>query len=940
MIALNALLSLARPTFRLPRTIVIVLGLAGLWLQVQSEDFPFDPDKEVFRNATSLQDVSGGGRFYWVIFKDPPPPDAVDETWILEDEVVARGIMYQDGIESIILSPKTRYFMWAVYGDNLRVGYTEFETPRSGERFSIPRIGFSDFIDDTDDDDDALGELAEFIIGTNWNNPDTDGDGVNDGAEVLQGLNPLDGLIAATGVVGSAPTPGSAEDICASNNIVAVACGLTGVAVFNVEASDAPTRIAQVDTPGFAGALDCYGTLLAVADGSAGLAVIDISDPAGARIKLTVPLPADAVCVSTLGNFSFVGLSNGMVVSVDMFTGELLEQKTNLTGFGKVQDVGVIEHYLYVLQVGRLSVYEILDGELEFVTGISSPGGIGAGSRRLRMFLGEDFALSTFVSGFNVFDLRDLEAPVRVEDFSNTQRGWKQIVSNGDGIGIAAVSANSTNDGSHNISYFDISDPVNAVFVSEYVTPGLAAAVTLYNGLAYVADSLGGLQVINYLSFDNKGIPPNIAMFVDAPDNEIEEGKVAVVKIDTSDDVQVRNVTFFIDGLPVYTDGNYPYSFNMIAPLIADSPSRVFSIHAQAVDTGGNITETAPLLLTLIPDATPPRVRGFSPKSGSFVGKMQTVSAAFNELMGPSTLRSQSLRLFEAGLDGVMGSADDIRVSVQITYEEATMRVVLDPGSQLTPGLYQAIVQAPAADLAGNLIERRYTSTFRVFDFVDSDRDGVPDDVEGDLGLDPNNPDSDGDNIPDGLEDPDGDGLPIAGEIFLGTDPTLKDSDGDGINDGAEDTDLDGLNDGDEIRAGTDPTKIDSDGDGIDDPTELFEGFDPNDPNSRFDIYANSGVVSYVNGIIGEADGILEYTVSSGVVSYVNGIVESLEGTEIVFTVASAVVSYVNGVVATVDGEVSSYSVSSPVVSYVNGLPDTAAANVYLTSPLISYENN
>ncbi|HET9966278.1 MAG TPA: hypothetical protein VFQ10_12860 [Rubrobacter sp.] len=42
----------------------------------------------------------------------------------------------------------------------------------------------------------------------------------------------------------------------------------------------------------------------------------------------------------------------------------------------------------------------------------------------------------------------------------------------------------------------------------------------------------------------------------------------------------------------------------------------------------------------------------------------------------------------------------------------------------------------------------------------DSDRDGLPDRKEAILALDPNNPDTDGDGIPDGLDDADGDGVP------------------------------------------------------------------------------------------------------------------------------------------------------------------------------------
>jgi hypothetical protein len=42
----------------------------------------------------------------------------------------------------------------------------------------------------------------------------------------------------------------------------------------------------------------------------------------------------------------------------------------------------------------------------------------------------------------------------------------------------------------------------------------------------------------------------------------------------------------------------------------------------------------------------------------------------------------------------------------------------------------------------------------------DADGDGLPDRKEASMSLDPNNPDTDGDSIPDGLDDADGDGIP------------------------------------------------------------------------------------------------------------------------------------------------------------------------------------
>ncbi|MBK9490354.1 MAG: hypothetical protein IPO07_17420 [Haliscomenobacter sp.] len=102
----------------------------------------------------------------------------------------------------------------------------------------------------------------------------------------------------------------------------------------------------------------------------------------------------------------------------------------------------------------------------------------------------------------------------------------------------------------------------------------------------------------------------------------------------------------------------------------------------------------------------------------------------------------------------------------------------------------------------------------------DSDNDGIPDGVEDkdkDGVVDPgeSNPlsgDSDGDGIPDGVEDTDGDGIVDPGE----SNPASNDTDGDGIPDGVEDEDKDGVLDPGE----TDPGNADSDGDGIGDGIE------------------------------------------------------------------------------------------------------------------------
>lgn len=115
---------------------------------------------------------------------------------------------------------------------------------------------------------------------------------------------------------------------------------------------------------------------------------------------------------------------------------------------------------------------------------------------------------------------------------------------------------------------------------------------------------------------------------------------------------------------------------------------------------------------------------------------------------------------------------------------------------------------------------------------VDTDGDGLNNDVECMLGTNPRKADTDGDGLWDGIEvkypkvcvaksSPQQRRPPVsctdskscfAGETCSGVSPTKKDSDGDGVNDGEEDLNGDGKID--VSRGETDPRLFDTDGDG------------------------------------------------------------------------------------------------------------------------------
>ena len=751
-------------------------------------------------------------------------------------EVVRRGITTQAGIPNsgqLILAPNTEYRYWLYAVDSGLSGSVRFTSAASGNRTIIPGVILS-VSPNSDTDLDGLDSDAEFIIGTSASNEDTDGDGILDGAEIVQGLNPLDGFIAATGIIAAVDTSGSAIDVVAFNDAVVIADSGHGISVFNVFNGMDPLIVAQVDTPGTAQAvalsISNTGSFVIVADGAAGLAIIDITDPPSASIIAQLNFGSSARAVVVYGSFAYVGLSSGQVVVVDLINQEELSRFTG--SYGIIDDLGISGDYLYVLTDGKLTTLRIEGANLIQENVVSIAGGRGAGARRHRLFVGTDLLYARYFGGYNILSISNPANPTFVRTKSTVQLGWKQIVANGSGLGIAAVGPNSTDDGAHHVNIYNLGDDgTQSAHIATFRTPGLAAAVTLYNGIAYVADSSAGLQVINYLSYDTLRMPPSISISIPSGGNEAEEGKTLSVVADVTDDVQVRNVEFYVDGVEVATDGNFPFEHAIFTPLLEEQTT--FRLQARASDTGGNATFSDELVITVTPDATSPRLISKLPLISAIRGGLNQIAAFFNEPMNVASFTPENFFVTEAGADGVLGTVDDTLLSdLSFEWREERNGAFLTVASDLAYGKYQVTVQ-DVTDLAGNMLLNPETWTFVIYDVGnDSDGDGVPDAIEELLGLDPNDSDSDDNGILDGLEDFDEDGLVNSVEFILGTDPSISDTDGNGILDGDEDTDGDGLSDKDEFTQGTNPFLADSDEDGFGDGEELENGSDPLDSQS------------------------------------------------------------------------------------------------------------
>ncbi len=144
---------------------------------------------------------------------------------------------------------------------------------------------------------------------------------------------------------------------------------------------------------------------------------------------------------------------------------------------------------------------------------------------------------------------------------------------------------------------------------------------------------------------------------------------------------------------------------------------------------------------------------------------------------------------------------------------------------------------------------------------VDTDSDGLSDELEAYIGTDITNHDTDNDNLSDYVE-----------VVKVGTDPLKIDTNDNGVTDYDEDQDEDLLSNGYECSIGTNPANVDSDNDLVNDYEEIYvfnitptkedtdddgatdgweieNGFDPNYKNLTFEVTESSEKVSVSNPV-------------------------------------------------------------------------------------------
>ncbi|MBN1389100.1 MAG: Ig-like domain-containing protein [Candidatus Thermoplasmatota archaeon] len=276
------------------------------------------------------------------------------------------------------------------------------------------------------------------------------------------------------------------------------------------------------------------------------------------------------------------------------------------------------------------------------------------------------------------------------------------------------------------------------------------------------------------------------------------EGQNVDLELNITDESGVDHVTWTISN-------NYTYEEVQGTDLSIDLDVGSYSLTVTGYDIAGNWETLEYDLIVAIPDTQAPGVISVEPEDG-----------AVNIELGPSiSIRFSELIEWDALLASLVPEGGYSSVILDFELNVETRTITYHPEDSLQDGTNYTFTLGPIRDLSGNSAND-LVITFRTISVedIDGDGDGIPDIYE--IGYDFLSP---ADNT-DAAEDQDRDGLTNLQEYQLGTEPDNPDTDDDGIPDGIEvgwgmnpkwasdaqgDMDVDGYTNLEEYEKGSDP---------------------------------------------------------------------------------------------------------------------------------------
>jgi len=635
----------------------------------------------------------------------------------LQSGFVQRGLLKGGAqFDQIFLAANTHYSVEYFDPQTVRTGLTVFRTGPSGRKVTIPRAMLT-ADEDPDSDGDGLSDTAEAILGTNPSRRSTAGDGISDAAKVIQGLDPLARTFPLTGTIGALPLPGEAKEVVIAGSIANsqeltayLALGSGGLAIVNVSRYQSPLLLGHLSLQGDAMdvAFDANLKTAVVAAKSGGLHLVDISEPMNPRLLKTINVAASQVEVVDGIAYVAVGFQ---LQSYDLLTGDALESLT--LGGSDVTGLAKEGSYLYTMDRGSvLRVVDVSAANMTLRGSLTLPA--GAGKISVGGGIAYVAAANQAFGGFATAAVADPDRLTLIAKSSatlTTASPFPVVAVNGSGLGLVLGGGQGTYT---SLQVFNVADPANtSAFLTSFPLPADPYGLAIAEGIAFVADGASGLQIVSYLSLDNQGVAPGVAIAssgldVDPTSAEIQvvEGSLVPIQVQVSDDVQVRNVELLVNGTVVQNAVTFPFDLRAAMPTLAEGSDTV-TVQARATDTGGNSMLSTPISLKLVSDTMPPIIADLTPHDGSVHGPtFRSVTILFSEAMDASTVTAKNVVL--SGASGTL-----LPVSVEL---RAGGKVAEFVYSRLDPDNYQILIKSSLLkDRAGNVLgDAQQSSSFSI----------------------------------------------------------------------------------------------------------------------------------------------------------------------------------------------------------------------------------
>jgi hypothetical protein len=546
-----------------------------------------------------------------------------------------------------------------------------------------------------DSDYDGLPDDAEYAIGTSASNPDTDDDGIDDFSEIDLGLDPLDDRGFPTGVIAALPLSGPANKVVVEESTAYVATGAHGLAVVDVSQFNNPILLGEIDLLGIAGDVAVDPALgLAVLATAPGVAVVDISDPMSPALVRQNTMPATQVEIAD--GRAYVASGNTLT-ALDLVTGAV-EQVLSLPDPAAITGLAREGNVLFTMDAqNRLTAIDTSSGEMVLHDSVLLTDGGG------RLFVGGGIAYvvaqSANLGGFSTVDVSDIDNLVSISGADGSQVAPRaHVAANGSGLAVLVGALGGTG----TLFLMDVTNLEETFdFVTSINLPAAASSSALASGIAFVADGAAGLVVVNYLSFDSGGVPPQVTIAADVtdvddttPGTQVYAGTTVSVRTNILDDVQVRRAELLVGGAVAAADVSFPFEFFATASGIGP-----LTLQVRAVDTGGNAAVSGVIELDVVPDLDPPTITLLSPAADEVFNAeegRQTVRLRFSEPLDQSLLTMQRFQLrrgAEPPLAPASMTVRELGRFVQLTY------------SAFAPGQYTLTIDADnIRDLGGNAL--------------------------------------------------------------------------------------------------------------------------------------------------------------------------------------------------------------------------------------------